>query len=111
MPVKHQICNISGDHPKPKIITRLRTGHHRRMKFNRDGRRTYRSCDNCIDTELTPAYIFDCPAILAVLQEMGFCFRQQTPITLNRLPEQSSGPTVLSDLVLSWIRHFHHHYL
>ncbi|GFT96227.1 uncharacterized protein TNCV_3906691 [Trichonephila clavipes] len=39
------------------------------MKFDRDGRRTYRNCDNCLDTELTPAHIFDCPAILAALQE------------------------------------------
>ncbi|GFX42481.1 uncharacterized protein TNCV_1520441 [Trichonephila clavipes] len=39
------------------------------MEFDRDGR-TYRNYNNCLDTELTPAHIFDCPAILAALQEI-----------------------------------------
>ncbi|GFX36022.1 uncharacterized protein TNCV_4215441 [Trichonephila clavipes] len=47
----------------------LRTGHHRGMKFDRDDRRTYRNCDNCLETELTPVHIFDCPIIRAALQE------------------------------------------
>ncbi|GFX07681.1 uncharacterized protein TNCV_4159501 [Trichonephila clavipes] len=73
IPVKHQICNTSGDRLITKIITRLRTGHHKGMKFDRDGR-TYRNCDNCLDTYLTPAYIFDCLAILDALQEKGVLF-------------------------------------
>ncbi|GFV56458.1 uncharacterized protein TNCV_4203821 [Trichonephila clavipes] len=44
------------------------------MKFDRDGRRSYRNCDNYLDTELTPADIFDCPAILAALQKIGVFF-------------------------------------
>ncbi|GFV28149.1 uncharacterized protein TNCV_678371 [Trichonephila clavipes] len=54
---------------EPWGSTRLRTGHYRGMKFDRDGRRSYRNCDNRLDTELIPAHIFDCPAILAALQE------------------------------------------
>ncbi|GFU19105.1 uncharacterized protein TNCV_4397081 [Trichonephila clavipes] len=44
------------------------------MRFDEDDRRTYRNCDNCLDTELTPAHIFDSPAILAALQELGVLF-------------------------------------
>ncbi|GFW28117.1 hypothetical protein TNCV_2817951 [Trichonephila clavipes] len=44
------------------------------MKFASDGRRTYRNCDNCLDAELTPDHAFDCPAILAALQETGIIF-------------------------------------
>ncbi|GFU17945.1 uncharacterized protein TNCV_318451 [Trichonephila clavipes] len=44
------------------------------MKIDRDGGRTYRNGDNCSNTELIPAPIFDCPAILAVLQEIGVMF-------------------------------------
>ncbi|GFV41246.1 uncharacterized protein TNCV_1231611 [Trichonephila clavipes] len=36
----------------------LRVGHYREMKFDRDGRRSYRNCENYLDTDLTPAYIF-----------------------------------------------------
>ncbi|GFU58506.1 uncharacterized protein TNCV_697651 [Trichonephila clavipes] len=71
IPLRHQICNISGDRLITKTIARLRTGNYRGMKFDRDGRRSYRNCDNCLDTELTSAYIFDCPAILASLQAIG----------------------------------------
>ncbi|GFV43939.1 uncharacterized protein TNCV_492641 [Trichonephila clavipes] len=74
IPVKHQLRNISEDHLKTKTITRLRTGHYREMKINRYGRRTYRNCDNSPDTELTSAHIFDCPAILSALQEIGVLF-------------------------------------
>ncbi|GFV45841.1 uncharacterized protein TNCV_2322011 [Trichonephila clavipes] len=69
IPAKHQIFNIRGDSPITKTIARLRTGHYIGMKFDRYGRRPYRNCDNCLDTELTPAHIFDCPAILAALEE------------------------------------------
>ncbi|GFV74210.1 hypothetical protein TNCV_2312091 [Trichonephila clavipes] len=84
----------------------LRIGHYRGMKFDRHGRKSYRSCDNCLDTELTLAHIFDCPAILAALSSC----RQQISMwaILKRLPEQSSGPMVLFDLVPSWIRYHHH---
>ncbi|GFT27226.1 uncharacterized protein TNCV_5140381 [Trichonephila clavipes] len=44
------------------------------MKFDRDGRRSYRNCDNCLDTELSPAHTFDCPAILAALQKIEVLF-------------------------------------
>ncbi|GFU62721.1 hypothetical protein TNCV_1518991 [Trichonephila clavipes] len=61
-------------------------------------------------TELTLVHIFDCPAILAALHEIGFCFRHQISvwIILNRFPEQSSGPMVQFDLVPSWTRHHQH---
>ncbi|GFU28808.1 RNase H domain-containing protein [Trichonephila clavipes] len=55
IPVKHQIYNTSGDHFVTKTIARLRTGHYRGMQIDRDGRKTYRNWDNCLDTELTPA--------------------------------------------------------
>ncbi|GFX59818.1 hypothetical protein TNCV_1778571 [Trichonephila clavipes] len=72
-PVKHQLCNISGDRLITEIIPRLRAGHYRGMKINWDGK-TYRKCDNCSDTELTPALIFDCPAILAAVKKCGPVF-------------------------------------
>ncbi|GFX59894.1 hypothetical protein TNCV_4984071 [Trichonephila clavipes] len=40
------------------------------MKIDRDDRRTYRKCDNCPETELTPVHIFDCSIILAALHEI-----------------------------------------
>ncbi|GFV19373.1 RNase H domain-containing protein [Trichonephila clavipes] len=74
IPLKHQICNISGDRLTTKTIGRLRTGRLRGMKFERDGRRTYKNCGNCLDTELTAAHIFNYPAILATLQEILVLF-------------------------------------
>ncbi|GFU56132.1 uncharacterized protein TNCV_711941 [Trichonephila clavipes] len=62
-----QLCNISGNRLVTKSIARGRRGHHRGMKINRDGRRTYRNCDTCLNTELTLAHILDCPAIPAAL--------------------------------------------
>ncbi|GFV52659.1 mariner Mos1 transposase [Trichonephila clavipes] len=44
------------------------------MKFDWDDRRSYRNCDNCLDTEPTPAHIFDCAPILAALQEIRIIF-------------------------------------
>ncbi|GFW29026.1 hypothetical protein TNCV_2355841 [Trichonephila clavipes] len=44
------------------------------MKIERDGTRTYRNCDNCLDIELTAAHSFDCSVILAALQEKGAPF-------------------------------------
>ncbi|GFU43937.1 hypothetical protein TNCV_4182161 [Trichonephila clavipes] len=69
IPVKHQLFDISGDPHVTKTIARLRTCHYKGMKNNRDGRRTYRDCDNSSHIELTPAYIFDCPAFLTALQK------------------------------------------
>ncbi|GFX29018.1 RNase H domain-containing protein [Trichonephila clavipes] len=66
---KYQICNISGNRLITITIARLRTGHYRGMKFDRVSRRYYRNCDKCLDIELTPAHIFDCPSILAALQK------------------------------------------
>ncbi|GFX29416.1 RNase H domain-containing protein [Trichonephila clavipes] len=74
IPIYHQICNISGGSLIAKTIARLRSGHHKGMKFDRDGRKTYRNCDNCLDADLTLADIFDCPAIFAALQEIGVLF-------------------------------------
>ncbi|PRD24959.1 UNVERIFIED_CONTAM: hypothetical protein NCL1_42302 [Trichonephila clavipes] len=62
------IYRRSGGRFLTKTIARLRRGHHIGMNFDRDSRRTYRNCDNSLDTELTPAHIFDCPATLAALQ-------------------------------------------
>ncbi|GFT95277.1 uncharacterized protein TNCV_3325871 [Trichonephila clavipes] len=103
--VKHQLCNISGDRLMTKTISRLRAGYCREIKIDRDGRKTYRNCGNYSDTELALAHIFDCPTILAAPQEIRILYlRQQTSVgmILNRLPEQSSGPLVLSHLVQSW---------
>ncbi|GFS97733.1 uncharacterized protein TNCV_2558871 [Trichonephila clavipes] len=74
IPVKYQICNISGGRLITKTVAWLRTGHYRGLKFDRDGRRSYRNCDNCLHIELTSAHIFDCPAILAALQKIRFIF-------------------------------------
>ncbi|GFW19298.1 hypothetical protein TNCV_256251 [Trichonephila clavipes] len=41
IPVKHQICNISGNRLIKKTIAWLRTGHPRGMKFDMIGRRGY----------------------------------------------------------------------
>ncbi|GFX60884.1 alpha-2 adrenergic receptor [Trichonephila clavipes] len=69
IPVKPQTCNISGDRLITKTIDKQRTGHYRGIKFDKDDRRTNRNWDNCLATELTPAHIFDCLAILAALQK------------------------------------------
>ncbi|GFV14459.1 hypothetical protein TNCV_165861 [Trichonephila clavipes] len=65
-------------------IARLSTGHYRGMEIDRAGR-TDRNCDNCLDTERTPARIFDYPAIVAAVQEIGFqgehCGGGQKPST------------------------------
>ncbi|GFU70437.1 RNase H domain-containing protein [Trichonephila clavipes] len=45
IPVKLQICNISGDRLITKTIARLRTDPHRGMQFYRDGSRFYRNCE------------------------------------------------------------------
>ncbi|KAF8792457.1 hypothetical protein HNY73_004049 [Argiope bruennichi] len=37
------------------------------MKISSDGYEINRSCPHCIDTELSPDHICDCPAILAKL--------------------------------------------
>ncbi|GFV39119.1 hypothetical protein TNCV_106951 [Trichonephila clavipes] len=37
----------------------------------KDGTRTYRSCNNCPDTPLTPHLVFDCPVILRSLALPG----------------------------------------
>ncbi|GFW42568.1 hypothetical protein TNCV_4257621 [Trichonephila clavipes] len=74
-------------------------------------RRTYRSCDNYPDTNLTPAHIFDSPAVHAALQEIRVLFSSTNLYEdniLNRYPEQSFGPMVLSYLISSWTRHDQH---
>ncbi|GFV64282.1 uncharacterized protein TNCV_1150951 [Trichonephila clavipes] len=86
------VCNISGDRRLTKTIARLRTGHHRGMMFDRDDRRTYRNCDNCLDTELTPTHIFDSPAILAALQEIGVFF-SSTNLYVDNIA-QSAGTVI-----------------
>ncbi|GFX32088.1 uncharacterized protein TNCV_4099371 [Trichonephila clavipes] len=62
------------------------------MKFDRDGRISYRNCDNCPDTELTPAHIFVCPAILAALQEIVVLF-SSTKLYVDNI--QQSARTVI----------------
>ncbi|GFV61429.1 uncharacterized protein TNCV_2898041 [Trichonephila clavipes] len=57
----------------PKSIASLRADHYREINIDKDGRRTYRT-DNCPDIELLPADIFDCPPILAAIQEIGVLF-------------------------------------
>ncbi|GFW27541.1 uncharacterized protein TNCV_163811 [Trichonephila clavipes] len=71
--VKNPLCNTSGDRLITKTIARLRIDHYTGMKFDRD-RRTYRNCDNCSYTELTAVNVFDCPAILAAVQEIEVLF-------------------------------------
>lgn len=48
------------------------------MKIDSLGIKTYRSCDNCPDTNLTTTRIFDSPAILSELLKIGAQF-----MTLN----------------------------
>ncbi|GFX92149.1 uncharacterized protein TNCV_1740691 [Trichonephila clavipes] len=43
------------------------------MNIDRDGR-TYRNCDNYSDTDKTSAHIFNCPALLVAVQEIGVQF-------------------------------------
>lgn len=63
---------MNADQHKTKTIVRLRTGHHKRMKIVRSGRKTYRNCNNCTDTVVTPTNIFYSLAILAALQNNHF---------------------------------------
>ncbi|KAF8778141.1 hypothetical protein HNY73_014895 [Argiope bruennichi] len=62
---KHSIPALNCDRTISTTIARLRTKHFREMKIYSDGHRNYGSCPHCIDTELSPDPIFDCPAILA----------------------------------------------
>lgn len=64
---KHSIPTLNCDRAISTTIARLRTKHFKGMKISPDGHRSYRSCPHCIDTELSPDHIFDCPAILAKL--------------------------------------------
>ncbi|GFT10532.1 hypothetical protein TNCV_1942941 [Trichonephila clavipes] len=82
-----------------------RTSHYRGIKIDRDVRRNHRNFNHCSGTELTPAPIFECPAILAAIQEIGVQFSSTNLYVDNiehRLLKQSSGSMVLSDLVTSW---------
>ncbi|GFW11295.1 uncharacterized protein TNCV_3808151 [Trichonephila clavipes] len=92
---------------------RLRTGHYRIMKFDRDGRRFYRNCDNCLDTELTSAHIFDCPAILAALQKIGILL-SSTNLYVDNIEDIARtviwAHMIIFDLLPSWIRYHHHHH-
>ncbi|GFU34279.1 hypothetical protein TNCV_4158061 [Trichonephila clavipes] len=68
---------LSGGYRLPRNVkefSTLRASHQIEMKDDRDGRSTYRNCTNCLDAELTSAYIFDCPSILADLHEIGVLF-------------------------------------
>ncbi|GFX30057.1 uncharacterized protein TNCV_2617681 [Trichonephila clavipes] len=75
------------------------------MKIDRDGRRTYRNCDNCLDTELTPVHIFDCPTVLASLQELEVLFSlrnlygddiEQIARTVIWTHDSSNGPKTIA---------------
>ncbi|GFU95641.1 RNase H domain-containing protein [Trichonephila clavipes] len=92
IPVKHQICNISGDRLITKTIARLRIGIYRVIKIDRDDGRTYRNCGNCLDTELTPAYMFDGPAIFAALQKIWVLF-SSTNLYVDNI-EQIAGTII-----------------
>ncbi|GBM06978.1 hypothetical protein AVEN_239678-1 [Araneus ventricosus] len=60
-----QICEINEDRNiTKKITTRLKTSHFKGMRINVNGVRTYMQCNHCLDIELSPNHIFDCPAIL-----------------------------------------------
>ena len=52
-----------------KTIVRLGMGHHRGMRrIDREGKKHYGKCYNCLETELTLNHIFTCPAILNLLK-------------------------------------------
>ncbi|GFV77482.1 hypothetical protein TNCV_1070111 [Trichonephila clavipes] len=60
------------------------------------------------NTELSPAHVFECPAVLAALQEIveqgeQILFLSTTSMWIirNRLPEQSARSMILFDLVQS----------
>lgn len=63
---------MNEDQHKAQTIVRLRTGHHKRMKIVRSGRKMYRNCNNCPDTEVTTTNIFYGLAILAAVQKKHF---------------------------------------
>ncbi|UYV79738.1 hypothetical protein LAZ67_18000534 [Cordylochernes scorpioides] len=59
------ICNLNINRELTGTILRIITEHFKRMKINPDMTRSYRNCNNCHNTQLTPDHIY--PAILAVL--------------------------------------------
>ena len=71
MCTKHQIPEISTNRTATSSLTRLRTGHFRGMKIRKDGTRTYCHCKNCPDAEFTTEHLFNCPTILANLQQIS----------------------------------------
>ena len=59
-PKNSHICKINADQLITNTIVRLRMGHQRGMRIDREGRKYYRKCDNYSETELTPDHIFNC---------------------------------------------------
>ncbi|GFY17942.1 ribonuclease H [Trichonephila clavipes] len=53
------------------IIASLRTGHFKGMKISSDKTRTYISCKNCTEVQLTPDHILECPPFTPFIIRLG----------------------------------------
>ncbi|UYV72301.1 Transposase [Cordylochernes scorpioides] len=60
--IPQPICNLNINRELTTTISRIRTGHFKGMKKNPDMTRSYRNCNNCHNTQLTPDHIY--PVIL-----------------------------------------------
>ncbi|GFT50917.1 RNase H domain-containing protein [Trichonephila clavipes] len=49
------------------IISRMRTGHMRRMEIMSDGSRTYTECSHCPGVQLDPRHLFKCMSVASNL--------------------------------------------
>lgn len=58
--------------------------HHSRMKIDSEGRKTCINCENCPDTELTMAHIFDCPVILVELLKIEVLFYEDNILQIAK---------------------------
>ncbi|UYV63554.1 hypothetical protein LAZ67_2004645 [Cordylochernes scorpioides] len=56
--IPQPICNLNINRELTTIISRIRTGHYKGMKINPDMTRSYRNCNNCYNTQLTPDHIY-----------------------------------------------------
>ncbi|GFV51885.1 hypothetical protein TNCV_1322381 [Trichonephila clavipes] len=63
--VDEEMASPGGDRLITKTTARLRTAHYTGINIDD---RTYRNCDNCSDTEINLAHIFDCPTIVAAIE-------------------------------------------
>ena len=80
---------LNTDRKTATTITRLMMKHHKYMKISIDGTKIYQKCGNHIDVELTPHYVFNCPAVAAAMHCLDHpsneAFNSDTAISIAKI--------------------------